>query len=80
MFPEHWEHGMGTWNMERNFVKTWCEGGIPILYVPIKNGTRSKCDGNDVLGTLFRNEERVPNYYTLKFYMTVIYLLRHVCL
>ena len=62
MFPEHWECGTGTWNVEHRFVKSWFEGGIPIPYVPIRDGTRSKCDGNDVPGTLFRNEECVPNY------------------
>jgi hypothetical protein len=30
MFPEHWERGTGTWNVERHFVKSWYEGGIPI--------------------------------------------------
>jgi hypothetical protein len=36
--------------------------GIPISYVPIRDETRSKCDGNDVPGTLLWNEERVPKY------------------
>jgi hypothetical protein len=36
--------------------------GIPISYAPVRGGTRSKCVGNDVPGTLFRNEERIPNY------------------
>jgi hypothetical protein len=53
------------WNVEHHFVKSWYEKGILISYVPIRDGTRSKCDGDDVPGTLFRNEERVPNYYTL---------------
>jgi len=56
MFPEHWERGTGMWNVEHRFVKSRYERGIPIPYVPIRDGTRSKCDGNDVPGTLFRNE------------------------
>jgi hypothetical protein len=60
MFPEHWERGTGTWNAEHHFVKSWYEKGIPISYVPIGDGMCSKSDGNDVLGTLFRNEEHVP--------------------
>ena len=52
-------------NVEHRFVKSWFEGGIPIPYVPIRDGTRSKCDGNDVPGTLFRDEECVPNYLVL---------------
>jgi hypothetical protein len=57
MFPEHWERGTGTWNVEHHFVKSWYEGGIPISCVPIRDGTCSKSDGNDVPGTLIRNEE-----------------------
>ena len=56
MFPEHWERGTGMWNVEHRFVKSRYKRGIPIPYVPIRDGTRSKCDGNDVPGTLFRNE------------------------
>jgi len=26
MFPEHWERGTGTWNVEHRFVKSWYEG------------------------------------------------------
>lgn len=29
-------------------MKSWHERGMPISYVPIRNGTRSKCDGHDV--------------------------------
>jgi hypothetical protein len=51
---------MWYWNMVHHFVKSWYEGGIPISYVPIIDGTCSKSDGNDVPGMLFRNEEHVP--------------------
>jgi len=53
--------------MERgtSFCEIMVRRGIPIPYVPIRDGTRSKCDGNDVPGTLFRNEECVPNYLVL---------------
>jgi hypothetical protein len=37
-------------------------GYTPILYVPIIDGTRSKCDWNDVPGTMLWNEERDPYY------------------
>jgi hypothetical protein len=53
---------LGTGNVEHHFVKSWYEGGIHISYVSIRDGTRSKCVGNDVPGTLFRNEEHIPNY------------------
>jgi hypothetical protein len=56
MFPEHWERGT-------SFCEIMVRRGIPISYVPIRDGTRSKCDGNVVPETLFRNEERVPNLH-----------------
>jgi hypothetical protein len=48
VFPEHWGRGTGTWNMEHHFVKSWNEEGIPIPYVPNIDGTRPKCNWNDV--------------------------------
>jgi hypothetical protein len=48
--------------VEHHFVKSWNEEGIPILYVPIIDGTRSKFDRNDVPGTMLWNEEHDPYY------------------
>jgi hypothetical protein len=48
--------------VEHHFVKSWNEEGIPIPYVPIIDGTRSKFDRNDVPGTMLWNEEHDPYY------------------
>jgi hypothetical protein len=81
MFPEHWERGTGTGNVEHHFVKSWYEGVYlfrmfqsEMEHVPSVMGTMfpERCfETRNVFQNMFFCFDSFFYFFFADFYLTV---------